>query len=181
MSEPYWATTTLARLSRLPRDLFYHNELYPRRTLTAMGNISKDVIMKDQPLPPRSKSSKGHEIQSKSIKTPPFSYFHLELISGSVIHVTLDDLTVRSYITSALSQFLGLTGTAIPIDILKVDGSECWVRVPREDLSPVLAALGGWVGGQNQSDGTVAWRVKASGNWLSVLVGREEMVDVWGL
>jgi len=54
----------------------------------------------------------------------------------------------------------------------------CWIRVPREDLSPVLAAIGGWVGG-TEDEGKVGWRVKGSGNWLSVLVGDKGKEDIW--
>ncbi len=90
----------------------------------------------------------------------------------------LDSLTVRSHIMSALTQFLGVTGSAISVDILKVEGTECWIRVPREDLSPILAALGGWVGG-SETEGKVGWRTKGSGNWLSVLVGESGKESIW--
>jgi ribonuclease P/MRP protein subunit POP8 len=101
----------------------------------------------------------------------------LELISESTPEIKLDDLTVRSYIMAALTQFLGLTGSAISLDILKVEGRECWIRVPREDLSPVMAAVGGWVG--ESDEGKVGWRVKASGNWLSNLVGNQGNEKIW--
>jgi len=120
----------------------------------------------------KQKQTKGHEITTKTIKTPPFSYACLELISDSTTAIKLDDITIRSHITAALTQFLGLAGSAISVDILKAEGQECWIRVPREDLSPVLAAMGGWVGG-NDKDGKVGWRVKARGNWLSSLVGKQ--------
>lgn len=125
-------------------------------------------------------TSKGHEINSKTIKTPPFSYACLELISESNVDIKLDDITVRTYIMSALTQFLGLTGSAISVDILKVDGRECWVRVPREDLGPVVAAVGGWVGiGSNGEDGKVGWKIKASGNWLGSLVRNMDTETIW--
>lgn len=95
----------------------------------------------------------------------------------------LDALSARTYLSSALSQFLGLTGTAIPIDILKIepgssssspstgsDKSDCvWVRVPREDAAAVVAALSSWIGG-GASGTNVAWRVCAKGNYLGALV-----------
>jgi len=127
---------------------------------------------------PKEKQPKGHEIATKTIKTPPFSYIYLELISDSTSNITLDEITVRSHVTAALTQFLGLAGSAISMDILKVEGMECWLRVPREDLSPVLAAVGGWVGG-NDDDGKVGWRVKAKGNWLSSLVGSQGVEKIW--
>lgn len=128
-----------------------------------------------KPTPP--KSTKGHQITTKSIKTPPFSYARLELISESTTDIQLDNLTVRSYIMAALTQFLGLSGSAISVDILKVDGTEAWIRVPREDLSPVVAAVGGWVGGSEEE--RVGWRVRGSGNWLGSLVGEKGVEKIW--
>ncbi|PMD65126.1 uncharacterized protein K444DRAFT_608807 [Hyaloscypha bicolor E] len=136
----------------------------------------------DQPSTKRKhqKHLKGHEMITKTIKTPPFSYVHLQLISDADSVKDLDSLTVRSHITAALTQFLGVTGAAISIDILKVEGTECWIRVPREDLSPVVAAVGGWVGGPGYGTaGKVGWKVKGSGNWLSVLVGGRSKAGIW--
>jgi ribonuclease P/MRP protein subunit POP8 len=139
-----------------------------------------DTSMVDQPGTKRKhqKHLKGHEITTKTIKTPPFSYVHLQLISDSDGPKDLDSLTVRSHITAALTQFLGVTGSAISVDILKVEATECWIRVPREDLSPVVAAVGGWIGG-NETEGKVGWRIKGSGNWLSVLVGERGKESIW--
>lgn len=126
------------------------------------------------------KSHRGHDITTKTIKTPQFSYACLQLISETTasIDTSLDAVTVRSYLGSALTQFLGITGSAISIDILKVEGDECWVRVLREDLSPLLAAVGGWVGGP-KGEGKIGWRVKGSENWLSVLIAQGEESHVW--
>lgn len=91
----------------------------------------------------------------------------------------LDTLSARSYLSSALSQFLGLTGTAIPIDILKIENSSptekydsAWIRVPREDAAAVVGAVSSWIGGGNKSVGSadVAWRICAKGNFLGALV-----------
>jgi ribonuclease P/MRP protein subunit POP8 len=144
----------------------------------------------------KSRPSRGHEITTKTIKSTPFSYIHLELISSLPStsttsstypsKPTLDALTIRTYLTSALAQFLGLTGSAISIDILKISGLGCWIRVAREDLSPVLAAVGGWVGNANGGGGAdgsererVGWRVKGSGNWLSVLLAQRDEESIW--
>lgn len=139
-----------------------------------------DVTGTADPKSKQQKPLRGHEITSKTIKTPQFSFACLQLISESPTATVsqLDLLTVRSYVWSALSQFLGLTGSAISIDILKVEGRESWIRVPREDLSLVIAAVGGWTGG-SEEDGKVGWRVKASGNWLSVLVAQGEADHIW--
>lgn len=124
------------------------------------------------------KQNRGHEITSKTIKTPAFSYICLQLISEAAHLPELDVLSVRSYVTAALTQLLGLSGLAVSVDILKVAREECWIRVPREDLSATVAATGGWAGG-TESDGRVSWRVKAAGNWLSVLGAQMDSRDIW--
>jgi len=125
-----------------------------------------------------SKATKSYDITSRTIKAPAFSYACLELVSDPPSKVPLDDLTVRSYLTSAFTQFLGLTGSAISVDILKVEPKECWIRVPREDLSSVVAAAGGWIG-RGQDGIEVGWKLRASGNWLGSLVGGRSAEKVW--
>ncbi len=157
------------------------------RTKTA--SVSQKLTSKS-----KSSLSRGHEITTKTIKSTPFSYIHLELISSlpspsntslpSLSKETLDALTIRTYLTSALAQFLGLTGSAISIDILKISGPRCWIRVAREDLSPVLAAVGGWVGNANGDGGErerVGWRIKGNGNWLSVLLAQMDEEGIWNV
>src|ERR1700733_264338 len=81
-----------------------------------------------------------------TLRTTPYSYLQLSVTStdGRIARHPLDAITARTYLTSALSQYLGLTGTAIPIDILKVTDQDFWVRVPKEDASAVVAAVGQW-------------------------------------
>jgi ribonuclease P/MRP protein subunit POP8 len=125
------------------------------------------------------KITKGHEITSRTIKTPTFSYICLQLISDPPSsNANLDELTVRSYLTAALTQFLGITGSAIAVDILKVAERECWLRVPREDASAVIAAVGGWIGG-GDGDRKIGWKVRESGNWLGSLVGKRNLDKAW--
>ena len=127
---------------------------------------------------PPKRARTGNEITTRAIKTPAFSYVSLELMSDSAAAPALDDLSVRSYLTSGLSQFLGLTGSAISVDILKVEDKECWLRVPREDLNAVLAATGQWQSGY-EGGNRMAWRLKASGNWLGSLLGASNAQNVW--
>lgn len=138
-------------------------------------NEASDAVNTKRKLP---KATKSHEITSRTIKAPAFSYACLELISNPSSKVPLDDLTVRSYLTSAFTQFLGLTGSAVSVDILKVESKECWIRVPREDLSSVIAAVGGWIG-RGEDGVEVGWRIRASGNWLGSLVGGRSAEKVW--
>lgn len=46
------------------------------------------------------------------------------------------------------------------MDILNLEGSDVHVRVPREDASAVVIAVGGWMG-----KGGEGWRVKSQGSW----------------
>ena len=105
--------------------------------------------------------------RSITIKRPPFTYLHLTLLPSDPTSNTppIDILTARAYLTSALEQFLGMTGTAIPIDFLKVEGRDVWIRVPREDASKVVGALSQWVG----RDGGVGWRIRGRGECLGSL------------
>ncbi|KAK7749908.1 hypothetical protein SLS53_000490 [Cytospora paraplurivora] len=120
-------------------------------------------------------TSKSHDIYTTTIKTPPYAYAHLELITTTA--VALDHLQLRLYLTSALKQFLGSTGSGMPIDILKVDGKQCWVRMPRQDLGAFAAALTVWTG----SGATVTgFLIRAAGDWLGALVGRYDQRITWG-
>ncbi|MCJ1416301.1 hypothetical protein MMC32_002636 [Xylographa parallela] len=101
----------------------------------------------------------------------PHTYLHLSLLTPSSVlspqnSPPIDAITARTYLTAALTQFLGLTGTAIAIDILKVEGRDCWLRVAREDGAAVERAVVAWAG-----EG-VAWRIRGVGGWLGGLVGR---------
>ncbi|KAL1956260.1 hypothetical protein VTO42DRAFT_7520 [Malbranchea cinnamomea] len=118
-------------------------------------------------------------------RNPPWAYLQLELVTHplTTTNTPLDLLTARTYLTSALSQLLGLTGTAIPIDILKLEpaqpqrnaisqGDTLWIRIPHDDATAVIAALSSWIGGSGGSGdgaGSVAWRVKYKGGWLTSL------------
>lgn len=104
------------------------------------------------------------------IRNLPWTYFHLTLISTASLAstsnaLTTDILTARTYLTSALQQFLGLTGTAIPIDFLKVQGTDVWIRVPREDGAVLANALSGWLGAEG-----MAWRIRGKTEWLGRLI-----------
>ncbi|KAJ4283517.1 hypothetical protein NW764_002912 [Fusarium oxysporum] len=53
---------------------------------------------------------KSHDLLACTIKEPPFSYVHLQLVSLSgSSSVTLDNLSLKSYCTTALRRCLGMT------------------------------------------------------------------------
>lgn len=121
---------------------------------------------------------KSHDILTCTIKEPPFSYVHLELVSDRSGAVTLDNLQVKSYCTAALRQLLGLTGQAISLDILKVEDSHAWVRVPRPDLGSFSAAITSWSG--TSDDGAqVSLQVRQCADWLGAMVGADGQDRLW--
>lgn len=128
----------------------------------------------------KSRLSKSHELLTCTIKAPPFSYVHLELLTDppEATAIQLDNLQVKSYCTAALRQFLGLSGTAISLDILKIEGSECWIRVPRDDLGSFAAALTAWKG---TSDAGVECllRIKQCSDWLGMMAGSDGQDRLW--
>lgn len=109
-------------------------------------------------------SEKTPTTQTTSLRHPDWTYFHLSLFSTIESEPKLDLITARQYITSALSRFLGLTGAAIPVDMLKLDGSELWLRVPRGDSLAFHEAVSSWVGTSSK------WIVKGKDDWLLKLV-----------
>ncbi|KAK2744982.1 hypothetical protein FQN57_004112 [Myotisia sp. PD_48] len=113
-------------------------------------------------------------------RNPPWAYLHLQLITTSPNSPlstpnTLDPLTAKTNLTAALSQFLGVSGTAIPIDILTIeDDGSVWIRVPFGDAHAVTAAVSSWIGSASSassSAGSVAWKIRARGAFLGALVG----------
>ncbi|KAK1995798.1 hypothetical protein LX36DRAFT_149216 [Colletotrichum falcatum] len=131
---------------------------------------------------PRGTSQRSHELLTCTVKTPPFSYVRLELVTDSLqpheAAEGLDNLQVRSYCNAALRQFLGATGSAISIDILKVDCNQCWLRVPRPDLSPFAAAITAWAGVSEQG-GRRVLQVKQCSDYLGAMAGADGQDKLW--
>ncbi|KAL0944101.1 uncharacterized protein CTRU02_201988 [Colletotrichum truncatum] len=130
---------------------------------------------------PRATGQRSHELLTCTVKNPPFSYVQLELVSDvakSSDSVPLDELQVRSYCNAALRQFLGATGSAIPIDILKVEDKACWLRIPRLDLSPFAAAVTAWAGASEQGNRQVL-RVNQCSDYLGAMVGADGQDKLW--
>ncbi|CAD0091405.1 unnamed protein product [Aureobasidium mustum] len=126
-------------------------------------DVSNDVEMVDaepSSAVKRKRSAKASSnVTQFTIRNPPWSYLQLSLITNSP-NYQLDALTAHLRLRAALSQFLGLHGTAIPIDILKLHDNDVYIRVPSEDASALVVAVGGWVGKAGEG-----WRVKHSSSW----------------
>lgn len=122
---------------------------------------------------------KSHDLFNCTIRKPLHAYAHLELVSdASSLRADLDALQVRSYLSSALKQFLGLTGSGMPIDILKVEGKECWIRLSRQDLGPFAAAITAWTGASHNGVTSIIY-LRASGDHLGSLIGRYDQHKIW--
>jgi ribonuclease P/MRP protein subunit POP8 len=141
----------------------------------------EDITMADIPSQPTSKSTKSQVLHTSTLPRPSFAYLHLSLLSSSPTPTTQqpDNLQIRSYLTMALRQFLGDTGAGIPVDILKVQGDECWVRVPSGDLGAVSGAITAFPGVSKEGELTLLG-VKGAGDWLGALVGRMGEGGIWG-
>ena len=112
----------------------------------------------------------SHEILTCSIKSPPFSYVHLELITDAANDdAKLDQIQLKSYCNAALKQFMGLTGLAVAVDILKVHNCQGWVRVPRQDLSVFAGAITAW-GGTSEDGKQTILMLKQCSDWLGTMV-----------
>lgn len=127
----------------------------------------------------KTRLEKSHDILTCTVKRHQFSYVHMELVTDDPSQPgSLDELQVKSHCTAALRQFLGLTGEGIPLDLLKAEGTECWVRVPREDLGAFAAAITAWRGATE--DGVQCLlRVKQCSDWLGAMVGSDGQGRLW--
>lgn len=143
----------------------------PDTEMTDISNSAPDNSTKPQTKRKSTTTKKQTTLSQFTIRNPTWSYIHLCLIpTTSTASSDLDALTARLHLQAALSSFLGLHGTAIPIDFLKIENRNVWFRVPREDASAVVAAVGGWVG--NNGEG---WRVMGWGCWGPGVVGGSGM------
>jgi ribonuclease P/MRP protein subunit POP8 len=125
-----------------------------------------DVVGSDQP---QAKAKDKNSETTFTLRRTPYTYLHLGIKQISTkASQQLDEVTAQFYLHSALSQFLGLTGTAIQFDLLKVEGIDIWLRVAKEDASAVVAAVSQWASmGQG-----VSLQVKARGTWLGAVMAR---------
>uniref|UniRef100_A0A060T7B8 ARAD1B22396p n=1 Tax=Blastobotrys adeninivorans TaxID=409370 RepID=A0A060T7B8_BLAAD len=86
---------------------------------------------------------------------PEWAYLHLELLPSDS-RFDIDLITWKLLINRTMSQFLGVTGESIPVDILKTvddDTAQAWIRVPEPDLTAVWTALSGATCPANLSQG----------------------------
>jgi ribonuclease P/MRP protein subunit POP8 len=103
-------------------------------------------------------------VQTTTLRWPQWTYFHLSVFSIASDPTTVDIITVRQYLSSATTRFLGLIGSTIPVDILKLAGNDLWVRVPRDSSVAFHEAVSAWIGSKQ-----VRFVVKGKSDWLASL------------
>ncbi|KAI1809945.1 hypothetical protein GGS20DRAFT_236877 [Poronia punctata] len=125
------------------------------------------------------RANKSYKLVQSAIKAQPYAYVHLELLRPTASSSDkLDAIQVRSFCTVALKQFLGVTGIATPLDILKVEGHNCWLRIPQGNLSSFSAAITTWHG--TTQDGLHSnLRIRGCSAWLGALVGQQDDQKLW--
>lgn len=121
-------------------------------------------------------ATKNQTLSEFSIRKPDWSYIHLQHLSSSNASSTqaLDGVTAQLHLNAALSTFLGLHGSAIPIDLLQLKEQDVWIRVPAEDRAAVIAAAGGWTSKNGEG-----WRVKGWSHWNASALGRDAGQDLF--
>lgn len=138
-----------------------------------------DITTESSTVPPSQPSRKRSHFQSKpaqqqptktlTLRNPVWSYIRLQQFQPPQNASALDALTAHIQITGALHQFLGVHGAAVPVDVLKLEESEVWIRVPAEDRSALIAAVGGWVGRAGEG-----WRVMGWSSWSAGAEGGKD-------
>lgn len=109
-----------------------------------------------------------------SIRKPTWAYIRLQHLSPNNGPADLDNMTAHMHLNAAMSSFLGLHGSAITFDILKLQGQDVWIRVRSEDRAAVVAASGGWVSKLREG-----WRVRSWSHWNALAVGRDAGQDLF--
>ncbi|CAN9348606.1 unnamed protein product [Alternaria sp. RS040] len=146
-----------------------------------------------------------HILHQSTFRKTAWSYFHLILLTpgtastppatastdSTTTTTSLSPLLASSLLTHSLRSYLGIAGTAIPIDMLKISGRSVWVRIPRQDARAFRASLSGWVGTCDGEDipgveggmGVkvgVAWRVVGEGGVLGGITTGGDGMDLFG-
>jgi ribonuclease P/MRP protein subunit POP8 len=127
-----------------------------------------DVPMED-PAPteddgaPKKRTRQKPAVVQTTHRRPQWTYFHLLVFSTASNPAPVDIITVKQYLNSATTRFLGLIGSAIPVDILNLAGNDVWVRVPRDTSVAFHEAVSAWSGSE------VSFVTKGKSDWLPSL------------
>ncbi|RMY31069.1 hypothetical protein D0865_15097 [Hortaea werneckii] len=115
----------------------------------------------------RKRTGKNRVLSQFTMRSPPWSYIHLQHLTPPGSEAKLDAVTAHLHLTASLSQFLGVHGTAVSVDITKLEGKDVWIRVPNQDSS-------GWTSSKGEG-----WRVKGSSSWDARAMARDSGQDLF--
>ena len=129
---------------------------------------------------PKIPNGKPHILHQRTVRHASWSYSHLQHVTLVNSNTTsqpnsLDNLSVQLSLTSSLQQFLGLHGTAMRFDILKIHGQEVWIRIDAADRQAFVAAVGGSRGRTGEG-----WRIKGWSSWDAGGGNRSGWEDLFG-
>lgn len=150
------------------------NELPEATQIDSNGAKSTQTSSASSKKRRKKRAPKKHILSQFTIRNPPWTYIHLEHLVPTGTASDLDAVTAQLHLTAALSQFLGLHGTAIPFDILKLEGQDLWIRLASEDRPALVAAAGGWVSKNGEG-----WRVKGWSSWDASTTNRDSGQDLF--
>lgn len=151
--------------------------LAPEPTATNRPPLTQQDFVQTKPEKKKRKhASKAVTLHQSTLRNLAWSYLHLQHLTPNTPSsaTSLDAVTAHLHLQAASTQFLGLHGSAIPIDILKLEGQDIWIRVPAEDKGAATAAIGGWVSGKGEG-----WRVKGCSSWDVRAIGRDGGQDLF--
>lgn len=128
---------------------------------------------------PTQSRQKGHELITSTIRSNKWGYVHLKLVPNNhTTHLELDNLQAKLLCTSALTQFLGISGKAMPIDILKVERAEFWIRLQAQDLPRFNAAVSA-TQELIMGDERCSLCIIGCSEWLGALVNQDSQPTLW--
>ncbi|KAH0604440.1 uncharacterized protein H6S33_006817 [Morchella sextelata] len=137
--------------------------------------------MEEPSLTPPKTPKAGPPVQI-TIKNPEWGYARLKMIydppyTAESPSYPPDILTWRTTLTMCLTQFLGLMGSAIHIDILHLENDEAWLRLPQNDTTMFAAAVSGYVG--TIEGKSVGFKTLGMGDFPMGVVGKGEEDALW--
>lgn len=118
-----------------------------------------------------------------TVKNPEWSYAHLKMTydppyTAESPSYPPDILTWRTTLTICLTQFLGIMGSSLHIDILHIESDEAWLRLPKNDMTMFAAAVSGYVGESDEGK-SVGFKTLGTGDFLMGVVGKGEEETLW--
>jgi ribonuclease P/MRP protein subunit POP8 len=131
-------------------------EAEPAATATAAATTTGIMPAK------RPQSEASIVLHSSTLRRPQWTYFHLSAFSTANEPPSYDAISTRQNLSNAMKKFLGLTGSSIPIDILKIEGSEVWLRVPRDNSRAFHEGVSAWIGKD-----LMKYLIRDKDDWLS--------------